>query len=68
MNLQNAQTKAAYKAARFADDNQGETMEFIIDGQQDLDLESHGKSAGLAVMDMDDHADDIEAKMRMEAM
>ena len=46
----------------------GETMEFIIDGQEGLDLVQPSNSGGLGVMNFEDGADDIEAKLRVEAI
>lgn len=56
----------------YGDDQAGETMEFVIDGQQNTfnDFESH-KSGALNLVEMGggmDGGDDIDDKMRMEAM
>lgn len=51
----------------YGDDQAGDTMEFVIDGQQNTfnDFESH-KSGALNLADMG--GDDIDDKMRLEAM
>ena len=64
MSHDQAMTKQAMKA-RFNQEGAGETMEFVIDA---IDMSEQQSNAVGAFDQMDDMGDDIEAKMRVEAL